>query len=421
MSKLIRVAALAAAGALTLAACASGGGDAGDDGGQAGPVEITFWNGFTSSDRPIVEQLVAEFNDSQDDYRVRMEIQPWDTMYSKLMPAYQAGEGPTLVAMDPARTPAYVERGVLAPVDDFYGDGALDAATLPEASLEANMYDGVQYGVPMSAGAGMLYWNADIFAAAGIEGPPETWAELADVAVQLTEGDQYGLPIADHEALSLWPTLFWADGGGIFTDDSSASLLGDDATVATMEFWTDLVQNEGISPAGLSGADADALMLAGSAAMHMTGPWLSSGLTEAGINWEVAPLPAGTSGQFSPAVIVNMHLDANATDAEREAARAFVTHWNSPEAQTTWAVGTSYPPNRTDIPASDLAENPTSAAFTEAIGPRFYQAGLLNFADLDANVVTPTIQRVLAGEGTAADLFPEAAEQLDSQIETLGE
>ncbi|TDC48038.1 ABC transporter substrate-binding protein [Jiangella ureilytica] len=409
-------------GAASLAACS--GGDTDDAASGDGPVTITFWNGFTSADRPVLEGLVEEFNDSQDDYTVDMTIIPWDTMYQQLMPAYQAGEGPTLVAMDPARLPGYASRGVLAPMDDLYApDGPLDPEVLPRASIDATVYEDTQYGAPMSAGAGMLYWNKTLFANAGLTEPPTTLEEMADYAAQITAIDPndetksvYGIALPDHESLSPWPVLLWAEGGGIYDDEGSRSLLAEPESVETMQYWADKIRNEHISPVGLSGADADALLLGGRAAMHIAGPWLSSGMVEAGIDYGVVPVPSGSEGQFSPAVSVNIHLDADASEAEKEASYAFLEYWNSTEVQQQWAVGTSYPPNRSDIPVEDLAENPTSVAFTEAVNPKFYQAGLLDFADLERNVVTPTFQRIFAGEGEVQDLLEQAAEQIDAQL-----
>src|SRR5665647_245191 len=407
-----------AAGSLLLTACA-GSGD--DGGGASGPVTLTFWNGFTSSDRPVLEGLVEEFNNSQDDYVVEMTIQPWDTMYQKLMPAYQAGEGPTLVAMDPARLPGYASRGVLAPMDDLYGEDGLDPEVLPQASLDATMYDGMQYGAPMSASAGMLYWNKTLFAQAGLTEPPTTLEEMADMAAQITSIDPsdetksvYGIVLPDHDSLSPWPVFFWADGGGIYTEDSGSSTLDDPATIETMEYWADRIHNDKISPIGLSGGDADALLLAGRAAMHIGGPWLSSGMNEAGIDYGVVPVPAGKVEQVAPAVSVNIHLAEDATAEQKAGAYEFLKYWNTTEVQTDWAIGTSYPPNRSDVLEEDLAENPTSIAFMDAGNARFYQAGIADFADIEVNIIAPTIQRVLAGEGTVEDLFTAAAEQINA-------
>ncbi|MBN9606834.1 MAG: ABC transporter substrate-binding protein [Actinomycetales bacterium] len=407
--------AVSLAAAVALTAC-SNGGDSGD-----GPVTITFWNSFTAADRPFVEQIVQNFNDSQDDVYVDMDIQPNDVLQQKLLPAYVAGEGPTIASLDASLFPSYAEAGVLAPVDDFYSSGLLDPSILPQASLDATTWDGQVYGVPMIATASMLYWNTDLFEAAGLDGPPTTMDELvadAKAITQYTAGQDtsntYGLAIPETQAIPSWAVLVWSEGGDFVNADGTESLLGTDDTIAAFDFWNDLIQNDHISPVGLTGVDGDSLFSAGRAGMLMNGPWASAGFTDAGVNFDVAPVPAGPAGQFANAVSVNMHLNADATDAERDAAYQFFAFWNSVDSQKIYALGAGFPPTRSDIPASELSDNPVSAKFSEATGGRFYLQGLSTFSDIDNNVVIPTIQKITTGQGTPDELLPDASAQIDA-------
>ncbi len=58
-------------------------------------------------------------------------------------------------------------------VDDFYVDNKI-------------------YGVPLSVDSLALYYNKDIFNAAGIVDPPKTWAEVDEITQRLTQIDHYG-------------------------------------------------------------------------------------------------------------------------------------------------------------------------------------------------------------------------------------
>ncbi|HEY0238205.1 MAG TPA: ABC transporter substrate-binding protein [Friedmanniella sp.] len=408
--------ALAAATA-TLAACTSSG-TPGDDGTGDGPTHITFWNAYTASDRPMVEELVRRFNDSQDDAVVDMTIQPNDVLTDTLLPAYQAGQGPTIVTIDASLVPSYVEQGVFQPVDDFY-DGQIDPAVLPKASLDATTYDGKQWGVPFGATPTMLYWNKTLFTEAGIDEPPTTLDEMADDAIALTDpsAGTYGIAIGDREGPSLWAVLIWANGGGIVSEDGSRATFGDPESIEAVDRWSGLMRDEGISPIGMNGVDADTLFGAGKAAMLVNGPWVSAGFEEAGIDYGIVPVPEGSVTQTSVAISTNVHLNADASAGEKEAAYAFLRFWNSEESQTYWSVNTGYPPNRSDIPVEDLAENPTAQAFAAETNSQFYLGGLKAFAQIDGDVVVPTIQRITNGQGTAAELMPEAAQQIDGLLD----
>lgn len=407
---------------LTLSAC--GGGSSSSSGsGDDGPTTITFWNSFTSDDRPAVEALVKKFNASQQGVTIKMTVMPADVLGQKLLPAYASGKGPTLTTLDASQLPEYASKGVIAPVDDAYGSGGLDKSVLPKASLDSTTWKGKQYGVPFSATGTMLYYNKKLFAAAGIANPPSTMAELADDAVKLTKyapgkesSNQYGFIIPDHASVSVWSVLMWDDGGGVLSEDGTKSTFGDAATVKSVTYWSDLMKNKHISPAGLGGTDTDALFAAGRAGMYINGPWASTGFTKAGIDFGVAPIPAGTAAQTANAISVNLHLNAKASDAQKAAAKKFFVFWNSKESQTYWSTHSAYPPNDTTIPASALSANPVSATFTQAKGARFYLQGQLKATQIDNNVVIPTIQKITTGKGSPAQLLPDAAKQIDSLL-----
>jgi multiple sugar transport system substrate-binding protein len=384
-----------------------------------GTTTITFWNNYTSSDRPFVEALVQEFNDSQDGVVVDMTIQPFDVLTETLLPAYAAGEGPTVLALDASFVPSFAEQGVIQPVDDVFDVTDLTADVLPEASLDAATFGDHLYGVPFGATPTMLYWNRALFEAAGIEGPPETMDEMAEAAVALTDPDneQYGIAIPDREAPSVWAQLLWANGGGVVSEDRSESIFGSPESIEAVDFWSGLMIDEGISPIGLNGVDADTLFGAGQAAMLINGPWVSAGLEEAGLDFGIAPVPAGDAAQAAVAISVNLYLNADASEEEKAAAYEFMEFWNSVESQTEWSIGTGWPPTRSDVDPADLADNPTSQAFAQETNSRFYLGGLVNAIQIDNDVVIPTIQRITNGEGTAAELMPEAAEQINALLE----
>ena len=124
--------------------------------------------------------------------------------------------------------------------------------------------------------------------------------EFRAMAKQLTDSakGQYGVSLADNATIAMWPILIWADGGDIVGADG-CSALADPATIAAVQSWSDLVSKDGVSPAGLTGADSDNLVAAGKAALQMNGPWAAGTYTEAGLDFDVAPIPTGSAGQVT--------------------------------------------------------------------------------------------------------------------------
>lgn len=413
LKKSIAIAAILAAATTSLAGCSTSGGDAAD-----GPVTISFWNGFTASDRPVVEEIVKKFNDSQTDVKVDMTIQPWDVFYQKLLPAWAADEGPTIVGMNALQFPGYASKGVLQDMTSFYEDYA-DADKLKPAPVDATKLDGINYGVPMSATPTMLFYNKDLLEAGGITDLPTTLDELADDSVALTDYNAsnptdsvYGIALPDHAAVSTWTVLMQANGGGIISDDGKESLIDSDASAEAITTWADLIIDKHISPVGLSGVDGDNLFSSGKAAFYINGPWASAGFTSAGVNYGVVPIPAGAVTQTSTLDSTNFGVSAGASDAEKAGAEKLIEFWNAPEQQITWATKNGFPPTRSDVTEADFESNPNAVAFSGTTNAQLAFPGQVNFAQIESDVLNPTIQKILNGEGSVKDNLATGAATL---------
>lgn len=423
--------ALAAGLALTLAACAgqgSGGDDEGSTGGD-GPTKLVLWHGMTGPDGPAVQQIIDDFNASQDEVVVEPNVMPWDVLYQKVLTSLSSDDGPQVVAMSASNVPQYASKGALAPLDDFYADDTyMDTSVLPDAATDAAIFDGTNYGVPLNIAPMMLYWNKDLFSAAGLdpEQPPATWDEFASMAEKLTvdeNGDgkpeQYAAAFADHTTVPIWQMLLWGTGGGVVSDDATTAIVNSPESLEALEFWVEQVRDKQASPIGLSGADADKLFQTGKAAMEIVGPWMTTGFDEAGLNYGLAAPPAGPDAQVTLGDVVTFTVNAKADAAQQDAAKTFFAYWNSVESQQTWADGSGFPPTRTDIPAEDL-QNPYSAVFgdPELLGSaKVYLAGVPNSGTITDSIFSPALQRVLNGDGDLTEVFTQANADIQAAID----
>ena len=56
---------------------------------------FSYWNGFTASDRPVMEENVPVFDELYPNVTVNMDIQPWDSILPKLLPSCAPAAIPT--------------------------------------------------------------------------------------------------------------------------------------------------------------------------------------------------------------------------------------------------------------------------------------------------------------------------------------
>lgn len=412
-----RLATLAALMALSATAACGGGGSS--DGGSGGVVKLSFWNGFTGGDRPAVEHLVQQFNQTHPKIHIDMQIMPWDVFYDKLLPAYGAGKGPDMTAMNSSQLPTYASKGLFQPLDDALTPGPVDKAALVPGAVQAGRFDGKQYGVPANFTPLLLFYNKKLLQAAGIKTPPTTWDEWSTDLKKLTKPggpggkpSQYGLAVGTHDTVEIIPLLLQGGGGGVVSPDGRTVTFDSPQSIQAITYWTNLIRTGKVAPVGGSGADADKLMQSGAAAMEVNGPWLTSSLDQAKIDYGVTMVPAGSAGPTTLADSVQFSLARKANAAKKKAAEEFMGFWNSKPSQVYFSGVAGFPPTRTDITAGEL-KNPAVAAFSRyAPQATPFMGGQPNFGQIQREVLDPAITKILDGQGGPATLMKQAAGQI---------
>lgn len=405
----VTITAMAALGLLA-AGCSSGPASSASSGSSAasgGHVTLTYWNGFTGPDGPTVTALVNQFNKTHPDITIKMSIMPWDVFYQKLLPAFASGNAPDIVAMDTQQLPQYAAKNVFLPLTSYYSNGVNDTSALVAGAVAGTKVNGTEYAVPANFAPLMLYWNKKLFAAAHISGPPQNWAQWQADVVKLSHGGsspQYGIALAENNTIPMWPILLWENGGGVTNPDATQGMLSDPASVGAVTQWSQLVLKDGIAPQNITGAEADSLFQAQKAAMEMNGPWATTGYQSAGVDFGLAPIPAGPQKTVTLADVVAMSVNAKDNPSQVSAAETFMTWWNSKSTQVDYAVHTGFVPTITGVTAADLAANPDVAQFESVEGTaQPYNLGT-QYTNIETNTWEPAIEKILQGAPVAATL-----------------
>jgi multiple sugar transport system substrate-binding protein len=430
MKRSLTTTAALAAAALALTGCGGSGGSAAS--GESGDVTtLTVWHGFTGSDGPALQQVIDDFNASQDEIKVEAEVYPWDSLYQKVLTSVTSGSSPDIIAMSASKLAQYAAKGVLSPTTDFYADTTyMDTTPLASAAVDASKYDDVNYGVPLNIGPFLLYWNKDLFEAAGLDPdqPPTTWDEFAEDAKKLTidenadgKPEQYAIAIGETNTTPVYPAFFTQNGGGVVSADGKTSELDSEATLKAANFWIDMVVNDHITPTGMTGEDADQLFSSGKAAMELNGPWLTTGLTEAGVNFGVSvPFRASEDADLSVMTdSVAWTVPTTTSDEKKAAAYTFFAYWNSVEGQTAWANGSGFPPDRSDIPEGDLTNEYTKVFGSSEVldAMTMYMTGVPDNQTIDEDIFTPALQNATSGSGDVDQLFKEASAKIQETLD----
>jgi multiple sugar transport system substrate-binding protein len=417
--KLIGAIATVAVAAAGLTGC---GATSGSD--SSGKVALTFWHGYTEADGGVLDQIVKDFNASQNDVTIKTQTKTWAVIDDTLLPALTSKNGPDIVALTSDRLPVYATKKALVDLDDFYADPASNTEALKPEAIDMETVSGTKYGVPSGFVPLSVIYNKTLFAEAGITSFPTTWDEWVVASKKLTidaDGDgtpeQYGLALPDHATVGngVWPSLFAGGGGSITSDDGAEATIDSPENVQTLTYWANAVREDKISPTGLDGIASDELFLAGKAAMEVGGPWMAGAATGSDIDYGLAAIPAGPEAQASTAIGISMAITAQTDDAKQKAAEKFLAYFNDKSTATTWSLGSGWPPLRTDVTAADVSENATVASLTEiAPGTLPLLPGVVNSTDVLTAMDTAT-QKAVAG-GDPATLLKDAQASIEKAL-----
>lgn len=178
--------AAATAVALSLAACSASEStpDAGGDtGGEAEAGTVRMWVMEGSLTDESQELLVEEFAAENPGSELKIEVQQWDGIVSKLQTALASkNESPDLVEIGNTQTTTFTSVGAFADITDL--KDSLGGEDLIPSFVEASSVDGAIYAYPFYAGARGVFYRVDLFEEAGID-VPETIEEFHDAVIDL--------------------------------------------------------------------------------------------------------------------------------------------------------------------------------------------------------------------------------------------
>jgi multiple sugar transport system substrate-binding protein len=216
--------------------------------GSAG--DLTMWE-RSGGNAPMVDALVAAWNEQNPDRKINLTYIPHTEMVPKLAQAIASGEVPDLMGLDLIYGPQFASAGQLEDISSYFeGDPTLTTAS--PGHLQVATWEDRLYGVPLYADVSALFWNKDLFRKAGLdpEKPPTNLTELHDMAKAITgiEEGVYGYYLPGNCAgcnIFTFAPMIWASGGKIEPAScNDEPLVGD--TIPTVLEWARSMHKEGL-------------------------------------------------------------------------------------------------------------------------------------------------------------------------------
>ncbi|HEV2373053.1 MAG TPA: extracellular solute-binding protein [Streptosporangiaceae bacterium] len=345
-TKLATLAFVATLAATPLAACGSS-----SSGGSAAHPTLTYWasNQGTSlqDDRQVLGPQIAKFT-RETGIKVNFQVIPWTTLLTQITAATVSGKGPDVLNIGNTWSPSLQATGAFVQFTPTVMSQVGGSSRFLAGSLSATGQPGKPpTAVPLYSLAYGLYYNKAQFAAAGISGPPSTWAQLIADGKKLTKSGHWGLSIEGgsvSENIHLAFELSQQQGGAFFSSAGQPTFDTPQNVVAVKQM-IDFMQTDKITnPADAQyskGTEALTDFATGKVAMVIwqaaAGSLAKLGMNSADIGVAPLPLPSPlpAGGRSITSMVAGINLAVFKDTKNMSAALKFVKFMTSTPEQET--------------------------------------------------------------------------------------
>lgn len=356
--------------ALMLAGCGGDGGGGNESNGELSG-DVSFLVFGDPEEIQAYRDVIAAYENEQPEVDVKMiEASDRDDLIARLSTSFAAGTPPDLFLLNYRFYAQFAARDVLEPIEDRVDDSdVFEQEDFYEEAMNAFRFNGTLTCLPQNISSLVVYYNKDMFKAAGVAEPKEGWSwdDMVAAAKKLTkdpDGDGnaevYGLGI-EASLIRLAPFV-WSAGGDLVDDDENPTHFTLDTPEAevAMERFFQLHVTDKVTPGEeeVEAEDDETRFQNGRMAMVLSSRRSTPTFrTIQDFDWDVAALP-----QHEEQAGI-LHSDAycltKASD-NKDAAWSFMEYALGPEGAPIVAKSGRTVPSLKSVAESDAFLDPTA-------------------------------------------------------------
>lgn len=407
------------------------------DASEVDKTTISFWHSMGGVNGQAIDTLVQKFND-ENEYGITVEAEyqgSYDDALNKLKSAQIGNMGADLVQVYEIGTRFMIESGWIVPMQSMVNADEYDTSVLEPNLAAYYTINDMLYSMPFNSSTPLMYYNKDMFDAAGITEIPDSLEAIAQIGDKLLDsGAQEVMSLGIYgwffEQFIGKQGLEYANNGNGRTEAATAVAFDENGAAANiLNEWKNLY-DLGYAPNVGKGGDAGlADFSAGKSAITLgSTASLKQILQDVDGKFEVgtAYFPKVKSIDEGGVSIGGASLWAldNNDPKKLRATWEFVKFLISPESQAFWNAETGYFPVNVDAHDEDVFKENIEKypQFETAIdqlhdsAPQYAGALLSVFSEARA-IVESEIESMLNGNETVDEAVDSMASQINDAIE----
>ena len=216
--------------------------------GGGGKVKVTLFTWTRPAELAANQKLCEEFMSQHPGIEVEVMNEPGDRAMDKLQAMVAAGNPPDVMSIHGAYFMPLAAKGALLDLEPVVSDPQFDLKDFYPGLVDQCRYEGKLFSLPRYTSVYVLFYNKDLFDAAGLKYPDGnwTWDDYLAAAKKLTvssadpEKRRMGCVI-DFWGARIYPWV-WAAGGEILDKSGKRCLLDQSETQEALQFLVDVFQ-----------------------------------------------------------------------------------------------------------------------------------------------------------------------------------
>ncbi|MCZ6767071.1 MAG: extracellular solute-binding protein [bacterium] len=376
---------------------------------------IRFWQFW---DVAAIQPIIDEFEAANPGIDVELEQLTWQSGLEKIQAAIASGTQPDLCELGSTWLPRFSYEGVLEDLTDVHLAIADDFIM-----WESAIWQGKVYGLPWVQGSRALFYNTDLFEAAGLdpEKPPKTWDDLLKAAMRINQlgEDVYGFGLNLGERYVLYKKFMafaWGNGGAILAPDGSV-VFNSPENLEALEFYRKLAEYSLKEKQEV----LDHTFRNGKLGMQISGAWNLRNYAEEApdLNYRVALVPRpsknhGHHASFAGAEMLVIFKNTRQREDALKLARFLQSYEQA--RKVSMAVKSVFPASKEALLDPMFAEDDRLRVFVQQAMTSHSAPAHPGWIDME-DVINRSIEEVLYGRTDPKESLESAAIQIQSVVE----
>jgi multiple sugar transport system substrate-binding protein len=371
-------------------------------------IELWTYYGDAGTVAQCVNKSADDWAKSQSGYTLKIRNLPFSQFNQLVTQAIASNSTPDILIVDNPDHARFASIGALTDLTDKVKEWGQAEKYLP-GPWNSTLWGGKNYGVPLGSNTIVLWINADMAQAAGLDvkSPPKTWDELTDWAVKLTDKSKgvFGITLlGKHDETSTFSFLPF-----VLQQGADLTNLDSPEAIAALQFWWNLI-DKGYAPKDTINNGFPELyqqFTTGKAAMMFSGTWnLSTLPNDAKFKWVAVPLPYSKKPASS---LGGENFAIMAASKSVDGAWDYIKFMQDPAYASGFYSCTNYLPSRADVSDTlSKTADATMQSFLTQMQSAQPRGPLPNWSDASA-VIQDAIQEALSGQKTPEQAMKDAA------------